>query len=357
MFRLKSIDFLRGIAVILVLFRHHLFFKPLNLAGWIGVDLFFVLSGYLISTLLFKEFIAYGKIKPIRFLIRRGFKIYPLFYTAILLTLILDYIKGHPINYYNLISEIFFMQNYFGSMWNHTWSIAIEEHFYFGLAILLFIATTLNLIRFKISMILCFFGIFIFCLYLRVNNIHSEYTFKTHLFPTHLRIDSLLFGVFISFLCIFYKEFFERFILKYKKLLIVISFLLIFPSFIFSVNTIYMSTIGLTQLYIGFGIILSVFLIEPNIDFVLKKYIGKHVVNLVAFIGIYSYGIYLFHMFLIRYLFDFIHKFGVELNFRVEFVLYFALSIFFGVIMTKLIEKPFLGFRDKLFPRPVSIKI
>src|SRR5437762_8327462 len=86
--RLRQLDFLRGIAVLLVLFRHDALTEFLYKIGWVGVDLFFVLSGFLVSGLLFSEFIKYGNIKPGLFLIRRGFKIYPLFYTFLLVTVI-----------------------------------------------------------------------------------------------------------------------------------------------------------------------------------------------------------------------------------------------------------------------------
>src|SRR3954471_20438531 len=84
--RLTELDFLRGIAVILVLFAHHYLISYTGTMGWIGVDLFFVLSGFLVSGLLFAEYKKFGDIHPVRFLIRRGFKIYPLFYLSILIT-------------------------------------------------------------------------------------------------------------------------------------------------------------------------------------------------------------------------------------------------------------------------------
>lgn len=83
--RITSIDFLRGVAVLLVVFRHIYFEPVLVTVGWIGVDLFFVLSGFLVSNLLFQEYKQTQTVKPIRFLIRRGFKIYPLFYLMIFL--------------------------------------------------------------------------------------------------------------------------------------------------------------------------------------------------------------------------------------------------------------------------------
>ncbi|HYJ63150.1 MAG TPA: acyltransferase, partial [Parafilimonas sp.] len=139
--RLKEIDFLRGIAIILVLFRHHLISNKLYQIGWIGVDLFFVLSGFLVSGLLFREYKKSHRINVRLFLIRRGFKIYPLFYVFILLTAFMErFVYGH-LNMRDFFSEAFFVQNYFGNIWWHTWSLAIEEHFYFGLAFfILFLA-------------------------------------------------------------------------------------------------------------------------------------------------------------------------------------------------------------------------
>jgi peptidoglycan/LPS O-acetylase OafA/YrhL len=77
---LREIDFLRGIAILLVLLRHQYLFTFTSRMGWIGVDLFFVLSGFLVSGLLFKEYVKFGDIKPKLFLIRRGFKIYPIYF-------------------------------------------------------------------------------------------------------------------------------------------------------------------------------------------------------------------------------------------------------------------------------------
>jgi len=77
--RNQSLDMLRGVAVLLVLGRHMDGAGIWSSAGWCGVDLFFVLSGFLISGLLFTEFKKTGTIDVKRFWIRRGFKIYPAF--------------------------------------------------------------------------------------------------------------------------------------------------------------------------------------------------------------------------------------------------------------------------------------
>ncbi|MCB9225118.1 MAG: acyltransferase [Crocinitomicaceae bacterium] len=353
--RVRSIDFLRGIAVILILFRHLSCFDFLYDAGWIGVDLFFVLSGYLVSTLLFKEYIHHGKINAFRFLVRRGFKIYPLFYFAIISTVIIELLLGNTINPKNLISELVFIQNYFGSLWNHTWSLAVEEHFYFGISIILAIALKLKMKLSHKMTILVFISVFVFCLGLRCLNIERPYTHQTHTFATHLRVDSLLFGVLLSYLHLFKTEAFNLFFRKNQLLLYSVSLVMISTAFFVDGDSKFMFTIGFTILYIGFGILLALFLTNESIDRGMNKYLSKYIYTAVATVGFYSYGIYVFHMFIAKYLSPNLQEVFPELNFRINFLIYFILSIFLGILMSKIIEQPFLKLRDKKFPKQASI--
>lgn len=103
--RNHQLDVLRGVAVLLVLGRHIQYppqlpepFQTLvgywSRCGWVGVDLFFVLSGFLVSGLVFEEWKRTGGFAAGRFLIRRGFKIYPAFYLLWLLVFISQWIAG-----------------------------------------------------------------------------------------------------------------------------------------------------------------------------------------------------------------------------------------------------------------------
>src|ERR1700683_1541313 len=93
--RNKRLDVLRCVAVLLVMFRHSDVSDFLRRVGWIGVDLFFVLSGFLISGLLFSEYKKRHAISLKRFFIRRGLKIYPAFYVFLLLTGVMGYVVFH----------------------------------------------------------------------------------------------------------------------------------------------------------------------------------------------------------------------------------------------------------------------
>src|SRR5579871_4107611 len=86
-----QLDALRGVAILMVLVCHTFVFRKagweamLVRSGWAGVDLFFVLSGFLISGLLFSEYQRTGQIRFRRFALRRAFKLYPAFYVLVAL--------------------------------------------------------------------------------------------------------------------------------------------------------------------------------------------------------------------------------------------------------------------------------
>jgi len=122
--RQVELDFLRCVAVVSVLLCHieelhgrdqlprwgKIIVVLLGNNGWMGVDLFFVLSGFLISGLLFREKITYRRIELKRFFIRRGLKIYPAFYVMLLVTLVYYWFTGAPVKLDKLASEVFFVQ-------------------------------------------------------------------------------------------------------------------------------------------------------------------------------------------------------------------------------------------------------
>src|SRR5262249_876999 len=93
-------------------------------------DLFFVLSGFLVSGLLFKEYKRHGDVRLGRFLVRRGFKIYPAFYVFLLATSLAVLLGGQALDGLAFLCEALFVQNYGPNLKDHTWSLAVEEHFY-----------------------------------------------------------------------------------------------------------------------------------------------------------------------------------------------------------------------------------
>ena len=335
--RNKQLDFLRGVAVILVLFRHHwVGIDALQHIGWAGVDLFFVLSGFLVSGLLFKEYKDFGDVSRGRFLVRRAFKIYPLFYVSLLIMVVLAYTVGwSEVNNLSneqmaqrVIHEAAFVQNYLPGLVGFHWSLAVEEHFY--LLVALFFPLILHHLRYVAPVV------FVGCLALRF--------YEPGFSETHLRIDSLLAGVCVAYFYHFHDL--GRFYRTQKKILIVAAALPLLFIFDDPLSSTFTRTIGFSIFYVSFGSLLIIFLYAD-----LERFLWKPVGNL----GLYSYGIYLFHIYPIRfivgdkYLGDYPHQFSWDVI--PSFLAFVSVSIILGVGMSKLVEVPFLAIREKYFPR------
>ncbi|HSZ71107.1 MAG TPA: acyltransferase, partial [Cytophagaceae bacterium] len=278
MHRLRELDFLRGIAILLVLLNHQYLFQFTRNIGWIGVDLFFVLSGFLVSGLLFKEYQKSGKIDPMRFLIRRGFKIYPLYYLFYPVYLI-PILFQHQFSLLRFLSDVFFCQNYvngWGYAFAPSWSLAVEEHFYFGLTFLLsyvirnkkyglYESDSSDRVG-KFEKVV--FLIMIVCLLCRViQNIVLPDLISRNFTMTHLRIDSLLAGVLVSYLFHFKHAYLERNFIRFKRSSMLLAFLLLsFTPFLNENYSFFVKTIGFTFVYISFSIVLIHVLYTPAIN-------------------------------------------------------------------------------------------
>lgn len=140
--RNRGLDTLRAAAILMVIARHSLEYlkKPLPDLfnhGWAGVDLFFVLSGYLIGSQLFKEVRATGEVSARRFYFKRAFRILPPY-----LLMLLIY-KTWPAFSAGERMEpawrfLLFVSNvgWTGGAFSHAWSLNVEEHFYLALPLL-----------------------------------------------------------------------------------------------------------------------------------------------------------------------------------------------------------------------------
>lgn len=139
-----SLDGWRAVAIILVIFGHSRFttletslynqFIFLLVYASLGVKIFFVLSGFLITSLLIKEFIKNEKINIKHFFIKRTLRIFPVLYLYILTIFILNYIYDLNLKIDYFLGPLLYISNFsiFEGTWitGHTWSLAVEEQFY-----------------------------------------------------------------------------------------------------------------------------------------------------------------------------------------------------------------------------------
>jgi peptidoglycan/LPS O-acetylase OafA/YrhL len=172
--RVPALDGLRGAAVLMVLLLHcahgtgqsfagRLFFSVIN-AGWIGVDLFFVLSGFLITGILIDSKASTHYFR--NFYVRRTLRIFPLYYAVLICVLVLTPLLRALLGrapgtttanqwwfwvYATNFFPLFNPTDFFAGNWNlklgHFWSLAVEEHFYLVWPAVVLVLSRTRLIR------------------------------------------------------------------------------------------------------------------------------------------------------------------------------------------------------------------
>lgn len=361
--RLRELDFLRGLAIVLVLFRHSDVHPYLTTMGWIGVDLFFVLSGYLVSGLLFREYLRTGSLRPGRFLIRRGFKIYPIYYLTYGLYL-LPLISSGQVAAGGVASDLLFVQNYstgWGYAYAASWSLAVEEHFYIGLALALYAGVKTGWLRSSLVVAstsrftrleYCIFTLFALCFVGRLVSNHPLDTNAAQNFTmTHLRLDSLLAGVLIAYLHHFKATALANAFQRWRRYLLPAAALaVLWTPFIAPMPSYFAKTVGFSLLAFSFSVLLAWLLLHPQINTRLDGMLGRKLVNAISKTGFCSYSIYVMH--------TLVNTVGHLIERQLEaahypllfFVCSSSVSIGIGILLTYKVEHYFLALRNKHFP-------
>jgi peptidoglycan/LPS O-acetylase OafA/YrhL len=367
--RVLYLDVLRGIAILLVLLRHPpvrvtddsflgALFKPFYFSGWVGVDLFFVLSGFLIGGLLFDEYRKQGSINLKRFWVRRAFKILPPYYAYIGIGMIAAFVLT-PGGVLDKLLEVWeshagtllFVQNYSVLRYTHTWSLAVEEHFYLllptTLALLLWGAVRSRRSEPFRAVPALYASVAVVCLVgrLLMANTGLPFSIYRQYVVTHLRIDSLLAGVCLAYLIRFRKPWIDA-IRPARWALLLMGIACFVPTFMGDMEQVqFMFTWQFTILQIGsamlilFGATGSTMSAPPLLA------------RTTACIGRWSYAIYLWHppMAMAGTLFI-LKAFGLPTDgwtYPLMMAIYIGLATLIGAIVTRLIETPALQLRDR----------
>ena len=292
----RDIDGLRALAVLGVVFYHSeiLINKVLIFSGgFLGVDIFFVISGYLITSIIYKE----NKVKKfsfINFYIRRIRRLLPALLVVLFVSLIFSYFLFLPVEFKSyldsIISSIFFYSNFYfhysGQAYGqsilstkpllHTWSLAVEEQFYILYPI--FLIFSIYLFKKKIKILFCLIILFslIFASYISEN--HSSFNF----YMLFTRSWELMCGAVIA---LYHLE--EKKRNHYNFLSYLGFFLIIFSFIIFDDPHRHPSFLTLIPV---FGCCLII--IDKDSNSSINKFLShKWFVN----IGLISYSLYLWH--------------------------------------------------------------
>lgn len=199
-FHVPSLDGLRGVAVAIVVLSHTRLgsFVP----GGFGVTIFFFLSGYLITTLLRREFERHGRISLRNFYLRRALRIFPPMYLALGLATALTLALGGGVRPMALLMQSLHLTNYYVFAFGGTgcpigthvlWSLSVEEHFYLVYpALYMLLARTVRKSSTQALILgtLCAAALAWRCVLMM--GLHASAARVQH--ATDTRIDSILFG-------------------------------------------------------------------------------------------------------------------------------------------------------------------
>jgi peptidoglycan/LPS O-acetylase OafA/YrhL len=172
----------------------------------IGVDVFFAISGYLICSLLLKEKSIDGTIDLPAFYRRRAFRILPALigYLAAIGTLREAGILP-TVSIGELLSSLLFVRNYFDGSWytGHFWSLAIEEHFYIFVPVMLMVLSWKNSLRLAIA-------IAVACATIRL--LESGLPDLKVEFRTEARLDAIMYGAIFALIVFRFRPAFEHYL-------------------------------------------------------------------------------------------------------------------------------------------------
>jgi len=368
-----GLDLMRTLAIMFVLFHHWSafnlsgisFFKPgiyyMDVFGYLGVEIFFVLSGFLIGNIIIKSYwneIEFGRRSITNFWTRRWLRTLPMYYFILFIYIAILIIKHTMIP--DLWKYFLFLQNMFrynttnNDFYGVSWSLSVEEWFYLSFPILLVSADFfLKKIFDKKSIIFSVILLYIvLSLLIRITYVYVEDPSWSNVLRKAVvcREDSIAFGVLGALIHNFRNSYFNN----YKGRLFIIGIVL------FSIGTIifikdvsynYYYSVGKVSFFSKTGLFslvsFSILLMLPYFYHIkcnnnLLKLVITHISKI-------SYSLYLIHIFFDRVLQRIFHDNQSPLILITKLFLFLLLSIVGSTITFNLIENTFLKIRDRIW--------
>lgn len=311
------------------------------------------------------ELHKHGRIDVTRFLVRRGLKIYPPYFVFIAYLIAMPtaktILKGGDgwgaiaaewIRYW---PNLLFLQNYVGTNpAGHTWTLAVEEHFYLMLPCALAGLVALGRVRALIP--LCLFVVPALLLGLRCLSVATADPFSVKMSASHLRLDALLFGVGIRGVAQYLPD---RFLAtrQWRIWLFPCGLALWSLNLFIEPGTAFIRTVGFTGTFLGSAMFLLAAYHTHATDFGRWRNYVSPAARFVAWIGVYSYAIYLWHVTAMGIL---SREFGgrlldwsggpSQMVWLISMLVVCTGAVLAGVAASKLVEWPVLRLRDRFFP-------
>lgn len=377
--QLDALNGLRGIACILVI-AHHVasftgnlshgpnnadrldgFFKVINTL-WIGVDVFFVISGFLIARILMNNINRYGSVGFPRFFLRRAMRVFPAFYLVLTLAIFwytkldLSYAKymlvgpqGWDTMYENSWMNYIYVMNYafYSGMPNPmgwTWTLCVEEHFYLILPpalVLMYRSKKPWVVPVGLAVMIALPVIGRGIQYAMDPNLFQQDGF---FFQTHNRVDEILIGVFIAYLYVHHKDALQVFTQKAGSLCWIVAVAILVVVGIYGgINRLGMFPVVFQYFLVAFAIGLLI-LNGLFLDNRATRIMTSHKPYLIARV---SYGIYLLHPYVLfallewKSVFPVVHSLSPAM-FLLLYGLTLAVTTLIAALMFVAFERPMI---------------
>lgn len=344
---IPALDGLRGVSILAVM-GFHGEWKYFGGGGW-GVDLFFVISGYLITWLLLKEKDSNGSVNLRNFYLRRILRIMPAFYvflTGYYILCLIIFTDFKPVLIDTMIIASVYATNIMTGWFNHpvlldhTWSLALEEQFYLLFpAVVAFTTKRTATVLVSMSVLIVPLWRTILMITIGMSGSLHRYTYSPD-----TRIDTILWGCLLALLL--HQNVFKEHLIKFAEkgfLLLLGSIFLISTYIISKESAYYLNTVGYTFRAIGFTSILLYCLTKQ-----------KGVVTLLSAkpmraIGRLSYSLYLWHPAMLGVSGRIANHVDEPSKKVVYAIVYIIMTFFCSVFSYYVIEKPFLNLKKRYY--------
>ncbi|MBN9385228.1 MAG: acyltransferase [Chitinophagaceae bacterium] len=372
---IRSLDGLRAIAILLVMSYH----GELDHYGWTGVQLFFVLSGFLITGILWNERSRPGSnsFKFKKFWVRRALRIFPLYFGYVGIIGLSYLFFRFPVYYPSYfpylitytVNYIPLFPGWYGNpLFTHLWSLSIEEQFYLIFPFIILLGRK-GVIRTLLLSIIALGPLARFLLGEYFKTKMSDTTLVAHLVDMHTlsHLDAFCFGGIIPVLSLDTRLKHPATILGSATILLVsiglLNFLNTPTPYNFwqdgGFNNWYINNyqhVWIYSLFNLFSASLILFLVSKHsaskLPLLRKIFESRWMVS----IGRISYGMYVFHWLILVYVIPHLFDMGTYWMKLVTFIPYVAAVYGFSALSYRLYESRFIRMKDRLFKSPDTDK-
>ncbi len=362
--RLPSLDVLRCIAIILVLvfhysilFPHPEWLEPYGKFGWTGVDLFFVLSGYLIASQLFQQIKETEKIDVTGFYVKRAFRILPIYFTILTAYFLFPVVREKealpPLWKFLTFTQNLGLNPATSGTFSHAWSLCIEEQFYLVVPVVLLFLNPHKINRKIPFYLIALLGLSLVFRILMFNykvvnqdgEVDGLAWYRLIYYPTYCRLDGISVGMLLAWMRIYKPDFIQKWNTKPIKAALIATAVIAFSFYICRDQlSIFASTLGFTLVAIGYGL-----LVAFSLQF--KPDIKNRTLAAARWLADISYAAYLCHKIVFHLSQKLLSDNGIDETSTVVFVASITATLLVATALHLTIEKAAFKIRDRVLLR------